>query len=88
MDEELERWAKAWRSMEVKHMSIMKRAQAAHRFEAMWQGVLAAVIGSGVLYVTLSSRRWLRSAGTRCWSPCCRWRTEAGRCGARGSRSP
>lgn len=53
MDEELERWAKAWRSMEVKHMSIMKRAQAAHRFEAMWQGVLAAVIGSGVLYVTL-----------------------------------
>jgi len=35
MDEELERWAKAWQSMEVKHVSIMKRAQAAHRFEAM-----------------------------------------------------
>jgi hypothetical protein len=31
----------------------MKRAQAAHRFEAMWRGVLAAVVGSGMLMVTL-----------------------------------
>jgi hypothetical protein len=54
MDEELERWAKAWQSMEVKHVNIMKRAQAAHRFEAMWQGVLAAVVGSGVLMVALT----------------------------------
>jgi hypothetical protein len=53
MDEELERWARAWRSMEVKHVNIMKRAQVAHRFEAMWQGVLAAVVGSGVLMVAL-----------------------------------
>ena len=54
MDEELERWAKAWQSMEVKHVSIMKRAQAAHRFEAMWQGVLAAVVGAGVLFVAMT----------------------------------
>jgi hypothetical protein len=53
MDEELERWARAWQAMEVKHVNIMKRAQAAHRFEAMWQGVLAAVVGLGVLLVAI-----------------------------------
>jgi len=57
MDEELERWAKAWRSMEVKHVSIMKRAQAAHGYEAMWQGLLAAVLGSGVLMVAMRFER-------------------------------
>jgi hypothetical protein len=61
MDEELERWARAWRSMEVKHVSIMKRAQAAHSYEAMWQGVLAAVLGSGVLMVAI---RFERLAGS------------------------
>jgi hypothetical protein len=61
MDEELERWAKAWRSMEVKHVNIMKRAQAAHRFEAVWQGVLAAILGSGVLMVAI---RFERLAGS------------------------
>ena len=54
MDEELERWAKAWQSMEVKHVNIMKRAQAAHRFEAMWQGALAAILVSGVLMVAMT----------------------------------
>jgi hypothetical protein len=54
MDEELQRWARAWQSMEVKHVNIMKRAQAAHRFEAMWQGMLAAILGSGVLMVALT----------------------------------
>lgn len=54
MDEELERWAKAWQSMEVKHVNIMKRAQAAHRYEAMCQGVLAAVVGMGVLVVAIA----------------------------------
>jgi hypothetical protein len=63
MDEELERWARAWQSMEVKHVNIMKRAQVAHRFEAMWRGVLAAVVGSGVLmlavrFKTLAAIGW------------------------------
>lgn len=53
MDEELERWARAWQSIEVKHVDIMKRAQAAHRFEALWQGVLAAIVGIGVLMVAV-----------------------------------
>jgi hypothetical protein len=57
MDEELERWARAWQSMEVKRVNIMKRAQVAHRYEAMWQGVLAAVLGSGVLMVAMRFER-------------------------------
>jgi hypothetical protein len=53
MDEELERWARAWQSMEVKNVNIMKRAQAAHRFEAMWQGVGVAAVGMGVLVTAI-----------------------------------
>lgn len=54
MDEELERWARTWQSMEVKHVNIMKRAQAAHRFEAMWQGVGVAAVGIGVLALAIT----------------------------------
>ena len=53
MDEELERWARAWQSMEIKHVNIMKRAQAAHRQEAIWQGMGAAAVGFGVLVVVI-----------------------------------
>jgi hypothetical protein len=53
MDEELERWARAWQSMEIKHVNIMKRAQAAHRQEAIWQGMGAAAVGFGVLVVAI-----------------------------------
>jgi hypothetical protein len=62
MDEELERWAKAWQSMEVKHVSIMKRAQTAHRQEAMWQGVGGAVLGFGVLFVAIGFA-WVAATG-------------------------
>jgi hypothetical protein len=54
MDEELERWARAWQSMEVKHVNIMKHSQTAHRHEAMWQGVLAVGVGLGVLMVAIT----------------------------------
>jgi hypothetical protein len=53
MDEELERWARAWQSMEVKHVNIMKHTQTAHRHEAMWQGVLALAVGLCVLQVVM-----------------------------------
>jgi hypothetical protein len=62
MDEELERWAKAWQSMEVKHVSIMKRAQTAHRQEAMWQGVGGAVLGFGMLFVAIGFA-WVAATG-------------------------
>lgn len=54
MDEELERWARAWQSMEVKHVNIMNRAQAAHRLEATWQGVGIAAVGFGVLALAIT----------------------------------
>jgi hypothetical protein len=57
MDEELERWARAWQSMEVKHVKFIGRAQAAHRYEAMWQGLLAAVLGCGVLLTAIRFER-------------------------------
>jgi hypothetical protein len=49
MDEELERWAKVWQSMEVKHMNSMKRAQAAYRHQATLQGVTLTFVGFCVL---------------------------------------
>jgi hypothetical protein len=64
MDEELERWAKLWQSMEVKHMNIMKRAQAAHRHLAMLQGAMVTFVGFCVLviaslFAVLGARREL-----------------------------
>jgi hypothetical protein len=51
MDDELERWAKAWKSMEVKEMNLMKHAQTAHRHEAVTRGAMAAALGFGMLLV-------------------------------------
>jgi hypothetical protein len=54
MDEELKRWAQAWQSMEVKHVNIMRRAQSAHRHQAMLQGAGVTAVGLCVLGIAVS----------------------------------
>jgi hypothetical protein len=43
----------ARRSMEVKHVNIMKRARAAHRHQAMLQGVTLTFVGFCVLAIAI-----------------------------------
>jgi hypothetical protein len=53
MDDELKRWAAAWKSMEVKEMNMMKHAQTAHRHEALTRGAMAAALTVGSVSVVM-----------------------------------